>query len=128
LSDLPAGLFDQDPPHGFGGCGKEVSAAVPVLRLFAVQQAQVGFVDEGRGLQRLAGILLRHADCGEVPQLVVNERQELFRGSPIPLFQPFQNPRDLAHTVPPLAPFHRTPRGRPLRGFASAGPGYGCIL
>jgi hypothetical protein len=35
-----------------------VASAVPVLRSVAVHQPQVGFVDQGSGLECLAGLLL----------------------------------------------------------------------
>ena len=30
---LAAGVLDQNPPHGFGGGGKEVATAIPMLGL-----------------------------------------------------------------------------------------------
>jgi hypothetical protein len=50
------GVVDEDAAHGFGAGGEEVAAAVPALPLLHVHQAQVGFVDQRGGLQRLAGV------------------------------------------------------------------------
>ena len=61
---LAAGVFDENPPHRLGRRGKEVAAAVPVLRLrFASNQPQIRLVDQGRGLERLARLLLEPSSC-----------------------------------------------------------------
>jgi len=38
---------DQDPPHRFGGSGKEMAAAIPALDFVDVHQPQVLLVNEG---------------------------------------------------------------------------------
>ena len=43
----------------------------------ASDQPEVGLVDQGRGLERLAGLLLRQPLGGQLAQLVVDQRQEL---------------------------------------------------
>ena len=53
-----AGVLDEDAAHGLGGRREEVAAAVPVQRHLLVHEPQVGLVDQGGGLQRLAGRLL----------------------------------------------------------------------
>src|SRR5262245_17919303 len=58
-----AGVLDQDAAHGFRGGGEEVTAAVPVETVGGPDQAEVGLVDEGGGLQGLVGGLGRHP-CG----------------------------------------------------------------
>jgi hypothetical protein len=55
---LASGGVDQDAAHGLGGRGEEVAPAVPARYRRAVHQAEVGLVDQGRGLERLAGLLL----------------------------------------------------------------------
>jgi hypothetical protein len=52
-------LVDQDAAHGLSRGGEEVPAAVPVLRLVYVHQPQVRLMDQGRGLERLPGLLPR---------------------------------------------------------------------
>ena len=42
-----------------------------------VHQPQVRLVDQGRGLERLAGLLLGQLLGGQLAQLVVDQRQEL---------------------------------------------------
>jgi hypothetical protein len=54
-------------------------------------------VNEGRRLQRLARFLLCHPLCGELAQLLVDQRQELLRGMWIAPFDGRQNARDLVH-------------------------------
>ena len=46
-----------------------------------VHQPQVGLVDQGGGLKRLAGLLLGQFLGGELAQLVVDQRQELLGGA-----------------------------------------------
>src|SRR5207248_48691 len=61
-----ASTFDEDAAHGLGTGGEEMAAAVPVrlglpgLTSGARHQAQIGFVDQRGGFQRLARLLLRH--------------------------------------------------------------------
>ena len=46
----------------------------------ASDQPEVGLVDQGGGLERLAGLLLRQPLGGELAQLVVDQRQESLGG------------------------------------------------
>jgi hypothetical protein len=72
-------LFHKNSPHGFGRSREEVPAAIPTLLIRCADQSKVGFVHQGRGLQSLPGVFLSEARCGEFPQFLVNERQELVR-------------------------------------------------
>ena len=54
-------------------------------------------MDEGGGLERLAGLLLGKLLGGQPTQLLVNERQELLGGVWIALLDGVQDLRDLAH-------------------------------
>ena len=50
-------LLHEYPSHGFGRRGEEMAAAVPRrrgTRSFALHQAQVRLMNEGRGLDRLS--------------------------------------------------------------------------
>ena len=59
---LAADVFDHDSPYGLGRNSEEVCAAVPVLVLAAVaNEAQPGFMHQGRRLQRLGRCVLRQA-------------------------------------------------------------------
>ena len=52
---LLPGSFDEDPPHGLGGSGKEMASVVPALAFVVIDEADICFVDECGGLERLAG-------------------------------------------------------------------------
>ena len=53
-----------------------------------IHQPEEGFVDERRGLQRVAGALARHVAMGQPVQLVVDQRHQLrARASSSPAFQ-----------------------------------------
>ncbi len=60
-------------------------------------QAQVRLVDQGRRLKRLARLLLCHPLGREPAQLVVNQRQELRRGTAVALPDGVQ---DAGHLIP----------------------------
>ena len=52
----------------------------PMLGLVHIHQPDVGLMDQGRGLERLARLLLSHLLGGQLPQLVVDQRQKLLGG------------------------------------------------
>ena len=58
---------------------EEVPAAVPVGVGLAAHQAQVGLVDQGGRLQRLAGPFVGQLLGRQLAQLLVDQREELFR-------------------------------------------------
>jgi hypothetical protein len=64
---------------------------------FRINEPEIGFMDQGRRLQRQAGILLCHLLRRQVPQFVIEEGQELFCSSRVSLLDVRQNPRDIAH-------------------------------
>ncbi len=94
LRPFRPGVVDEDPPHGLGGGGEEVAAAVELL---IPDQPQVGFVNEGGGVEGVAGSFGRHARGGELPQLIVDERQQLGRGLAVAGLGGIQELRDLGH-------------------------------
>jgi hypothetical protein len=94
---LAAGIVHEDAAHGLGRGGKEVAAAVPVLRLIHVHQPHVSLVDQGRGLKRLAGRLLGEPVRGQPAQLVVDQRQQLFGRVRLAVRNGVQDAGDLAH-------------------------------
>jgi hypothetical protein len=67
--------IDEDLPHQPRGDGVEMRAILP-LETPDVQQPQVGFVDECRGLQRLARALVRHLSFGQPGELLVDDRNQ----------------------------------------------------
>jgi len=73
---------DQDAPDGARRRTEKVRATVPsAIRVAA--QAQVRFVHERGGLQRLAGRLAAQVTVGEPSQFGVHQRKELIGRAPI---------------------------------------------
>jgi hypothetical protein len=113
LESAPAaGILHEDLPHGLGG-GEEVAAAVPVLRLPGVHQPQVCLMHQGGGLERLPRLLLGQPLRRQLPQLVVDQRQELPGGVRVTLFDCGQ---DVGHL------HHRRPRMRDRLDGTAGGP------
>jgi hypothetical protein len=73
--------------------------AVPLLNLFAVNEAQVGFVHESGGLECQARLLVHQALRGQLAQFVVDKRQELLGGLRLASFDCTQNERDFGHSL-----------------------------
>src|SRR5262249_5230239 len=115
---LAAGTLYEDAAHGLGRGREEVPPVVPRRggTPFALDQPQVGFVNEGRGLEGLAGLLLSHLLRRQPPQLVGDQRPELRRGLRVALTDGLKDPSDLMHgqnrslargypmTIPPAWP------------------------
>ena len=57
-------------------------------------------MDQGRGLQRLARLLLGQPLGRELAQLVVDQRQELLRGVRVALLDGGQDAGDVTHDRP----------------------------
>ena len=81
---LATDLFNEDAPHGLGGGREEMPPRIPMLHAVNIDQAQVRLVHQGRGLQRLGAALLGHVRTGQLPQLLVDQRQEFPRGARVP--------------------------------------------
>jgi hypothetical protein len=94
---LAPGALDQDAAHGLGRRGEEMTPAIPVRLLTAAEQAQVGLLDQGRGLERLPGPLVGQSLCCQQSQLVINQRHELAGGVWVALFDGRQDLSDLRH-------------------------------
>jgi hypothetical protein len=109
---LAAGVVDQDEAHGFGGSGEEVATA---RELTIADQTQVRLMDQGCGVEGLAGLLLGQLLCRLLAQLVVDQRQQLLGGVRVTLLDGIQHPGDPVHH---LSTPSRT--GRPRRRSASA--------
>ena len=115
LSMFAAGVLDEDAAHRFGRGGDEVPPIVPVRFVLRADQAQVGLVDQGGGLQRLPGGLVGHLVVGELAQLLVDEGQQLLRGRRIALLDGVQDLRDLTHecNYSPRRKEHQDPADAP---------------
>ena len=73
-----AGVIEQDASHLGGRDCQEMSPAFE--RRTLVDQADVGFVHQGRGLQRVFAALAAEVGAGQTMQLVIDQRQELVDG------------------------------------------------
>ena len=63
----------------------------------ASDQPQIRLVDQGRGLERLAGLLLGQPLGGQLAQLVVDQRQELLGGLGVAVLDGREDARDVVH-------------------------------
>jgi hypothetical protein len=94
LDHAGTGVIDEDPPHRPGGGRNEVPAAVELL---FPDQLQLGFVNEGGGIEGVAGGFGRHARGGELLQFVLDEREQL-RGTLTASFRNgFDRTSDIRH-------------------------------
>jgi hypothetical protein len=87
-------MIDEHSPHRFGRRREKVPAAIEVL---VPDEPQIGFVDQGGGVEGVTGILGGHPRCRELPQLVVNEREQVGRCLAISAGGGFQQVSDLGH-------------------------------
>jgi hypothetical protein len=73
-----AGVIEQDAAHLSGRYSQKMSPAFE--RRALIDQADVGFVNQGRGLQRVLAALAAEVGAGQTMQLVIDQRQELVYG------------------------------------------------
>jgi hypothetical protein len=69
-------VVDHHLPHRLGGGGEEVFAVFEAQRR-AVEELEVGLVDEGAGVERLAAPVARELGTGDPLQVAVDARQQL---------------------------------------------------
>ena len=112
---LAPGVVHENAAHGLGRCGEEVPAAVPVPGLISAHQPEIGLVDQGGGLERLARLLLRHPLGRQLAQPVIDQRKELLRGVRVAMLDRVKQRGDRVHRPGPTGP-----TGHPCRGGASA--------
>jgi hypothetical protein len=74
------GVVDQHLPHGLGRGGEEVAAVGDLGQGVAVEEAQQSLVDQGTGLEGMAGSLVVHQSAGDPPQLAVDGGDEAIPG------------------------------------------------
>ena len=68
-----------------------------VAAVLPADQAQVGLVHQGRGLERLAGLLPRQLPGGQLAQLVVDQGQELLGRLGVALLDGREDAGDVVH-------------------------------
>ena len=100
---MPPGMVHQDAAHGLGGHPEELGPVLPA-RLALVDQPQVGLVDEGGGLQGVAGVLAPEVALGLAVQLVVDDGHELVQGGGVTTAPGLEQTRHVVpggrHTMP----------------------------
>ena len=93
LSHPLARMVDQDPSHRLGGGGEEMRPAIP-LRILIRTNSEPRLVDQGRRLKRMARRLSRHPRRCEMPQLIIDEREQLAGRLRVSTTDPLQDERD----------------------------------
>ena len=88
-------MLDQNATHRLGGGTKEMCAILKSRGLTAAQP-QPGLVDEGGGLERMAGGFAGHLPRRQTAEFIVNDEEKFGGGFCITVFHPFQNMRELA--------------------------------
>ena len=78
---------------------KKCPASIPVLGLLGIHQPDVRLMHQRRGLQRLARLLLGHLGGGQLPQFLVDQRQELLGRLRFALFDPRQDQSHVARST-----------------------------
>jgi hypothetical protein len=72
-----AGVIDEHPAHGPRGGGQKLGAALGGGQGVGAEDAQDGLVDQGGRLESLARLLVGEASGGELPEFVVDKREQL---------------------------------------------------
>src|SRR5262245_37802915 len=93
-SPLTPGWAAPSPPKGRG---ESVSSPSCEGGGRGGHQAQIGLVDQGRRLERLAGFLVGKSLGRELAEFIVNQRQELLRGGGIALLDGGEHACDVGH-------------------------------
>ena len=65
-------MLNQNAPHQLGRNREKMCAILPVHAL-VIDQAHVGFIDQGRGLETVAGALAFHVAPRQAVQFVIND-------------------------------------------------------
>src|SRR5580698_1834527 len=94
---LAARVFDEDSSHGLGRRGKEVPTPFPLPRLGNLDQPQIGLMDQGGRVERLARPLLSHSLRGQLAQFVIDQRQQFLGPGPITPMDRREYGRYVAH-------------------------------
>jgi hypothetical protein len=128
LGLLAAGLVDADVTHSRRRRREEMAAVVVAAFASVARRshhAQVGFVQEGRGIERLPGLVPRQLGRRQLAQLVIDERQELAAGVRVARFDSGQDARDLGHAREHTARAHRPQRAGGLGSITTLPQGRG---
>src|ERR1035437_7203573 len=66
------GMLYQNAPHQLGRNREKMGSILP-LHALIIHQAHVGFIDQGRGLEAVAGALAFHVAARQAVELVIND-------------------------------------------------------
>src|SRR5215213_5272985 len=101
-------VVDQDTAHRLRRCRHEMGAVLPVHAL-VIDQPQVGFVDESRGLQAMAGALAPHVVVRQTTEFVVDDRHQEGERKLIPVAPGSEKRADVARNwfTRASTPIHR---------------------
>ena len=91
------GIVQQDAAHDLGGDAEEVGTILPAGAAL-IDELQVGLVDEGSGLQGMAGALAAELGAGDPFELLVDERRQLIHHRSIAAGKLGQQLRNLLRT------------------------------
>ena len=89
------GVVHQNAAHHLGRNGEEMGAILP-LHALIIHQAPVGFIDQGRGLEAVAGALMFHVAARQTVELVVNDGGQPVEGALVSAAPGAQEPADIA--------------------------------
>ncbi len=81
-----AGVIDKDTAHRLGGRGEEV---IPPVELLVPDQPQVGLVHESGGVEGVPRGFSGHFRGAELPQFVIDEREQIRGGLAVSLVSGF---------------------------------------
>ena len=73
-----SGMLHQNAPHQLGRNREEMRAILP-LHAFIVHQPHICFIDQGGGLQAVAGALALHVAARQAVELVINDGRHLLK-------------------------------------------------
>jgi hypothetical protein len=74
-----------------------VTTAIPARHRVGIDQAEVGLVDQVGGLKRLTWQLMRQPPCRQLPEFLVNQREELLGCLALPVLDGNEDPRHIVH-------------------------------
>lgn len=86
----------QYPSHDAGSGTVKVRPALPV-GLLLVNQTEISFVHQSRGLQRMVGTLMGHEVRRQPPELIIDKRDNLNGRVAVACGHPAQQIRDFLH-------------------------------
>ena len=98
VASFAAGTVNQYVPHCKRCRREEVCPTLPVSLRIVANQAEIGFMDERRGLQGLSGLFLIEVTRSKSTQFLINERQQLLRGGRFATADGIQELRHFVHS------------------------------